>query len=157
MGRVGGGLCWAVLWIEWEEAVSSHEVTRGLFSNLLCNFSAFCLCEASDRVFSLGQQLEGGNCIMPIWPVSYLSFLFRTGAAGKMVKIPEIPPHNGGNRRQGCVFSLEKRLLRRLGSSLQLFKELFCVLLRAGPAWRKVTGIEILIGRSLRWRHWTPA
>ena len=40
---------------------------------------------------------------MPIWPVSYLSFLFRTGAAGKMVKIPEIPPHNGGNRRQGCV------------------------------------------------------
>ena len=30
------------------KAVSSHEVTRSLFSNLLCNFSAFCLYEASD-------------------------------------------------------------------------------------------------------------
>lgn len=48
------------------------------------------------------------------------------------------------------MFSLEKRLLRRLGSSLQLFKELFCVLLRAGPAWRKVTGIQILTVKSTR-------
>ena len=48
------------------------------------------------------------------------------------------------------VFSLEKRLLRRLESSLQLFKELVCVLPRAGPAWRTVTGIQILIVKSTR-------
>ena len=55
-----------------------------------------------------------------------------------------------GPPRKGQMFSLEKRLLRRLESSLQLFKELVCVLPRAGPAWRTVTGIQILIVKSTR-------
>lgn len=41
------------------------------------------------------------------------------------MRILEIPLHNEGEGN-GDVFSLGKRLLRGLESSLQLFKELFC-------------------------------
>lgn len=65
MGRVGGGLCWDVLWIEWAEAVSSHEVTRSLFSNFCVTFLLFACMKLLIECSLYGSSLKEETVLCP--------------------------------------------------------------------------------------------